>query len=107
MWSTCHWCSGFHPSKGSTSQLTTVHLPECDPITKFPSLKGFDLAADSVVVRYAESGTLWFPSLKGFDLAADSVVVEAAWASFDGFPSLKGFDLAADTLDVGVTKFRR
>ena len=37
----------------------------------FPSLKGFDLAADLLLRRVLTAGWQWFPSLKGFDLAAD------------------------------------
>jgi len=62
--------SGFHPSKGSTSQLTASYGVSWEALQRFPSLKGFDLAADSTPASHALYG-MEFPSLKGFDLAAD------------------------------------
>ena len=41
--------SCFHPSKGSTSQLTRLLSQKWNSRKRFPSLKGFDLAADLLI----------------------------------------------------------
>ena len=71
-WPNRSWKSGFHPSKGSTSQLTDLRKRRNDLPEAFPSLKGFDLAADLGKHDHNSRLLFVFPSLKGFDLAADS-----------------------------------